>query len=277
MRKLLVTGALIGAMTAFSLPAAAQTVPNNTQNTQSQAVANPVGSNTNVQNNLNYSGVNAFGPGIQCATPYVSSSLFRNDLTFGNIPGSSQNNTGAALQYVMPVGGASNKVCQELASEILTQRQLDTCLNVRRAGFKFDPKEFPEEAKRCNALIFDPTVIPNVNVQQQVSPPQPPTVITVPAGPTVPGAPHVAAPDNTAALNAVPAPAIVVYATPKPVTFDVAKFAPSPEQKHCAPLSDARKTALVKALRNRRDPNRKAYLDELQAGCVSLAQVVSAL
>lgn len=276
MRKFLVSCALIGGMVVISLPVTAQTVPNNTQNTQSQAVSNPVGSNTNVQNNLNYSGVNAFGPGMQCATPYVSSSLFRNDLTFGNIAGSGQNNTGAALQLVVPIGGASNKVCQELATEILTQRQLDTCLNVRRAGFKFDPKEYPEEAKRCNALIFDPSVIPNTNVQQ-VSPPQPPTVITVPSGPTVPGAPHTVAPDNRTALSAVPVPSIVVYATPKPVAFDVAKFAPVPEQKRCAALSDVRKAALVKALRNHRDPNRKAYLDELQAGCVSLAQVVSAL
>ena len=174
---------LFAATIAVSDPAHAQVAPPATQNAQTNqtsAVANPVGSNTNVQTNINYAGVTAFGPGIQCATPYISGGLYRSDVALGNFGGNGQSNTGAQLQFVLPIGSVSNRTCQALAQEILVQRQLDTCLNVRRAGFKFDPAQFPEQAKRCNALIFDPAVIPNL---QPISPPQPPTVITVPAGP----------------------------------------------------------------------------------------------
>ena len=185
MRTSLLIGALLTATIAVCEPALAQVAPpaaaQNSQNNQTSAVANPVGSNTNVQTNINYAGVTSFGPGIQCATPYISGGLFRSDMSQGNFVGNGQANTGGQLQFVIPIGSSSNRTCQALAQEILVQRQLDTCLNVRRAGFKFDPAQFPEQAKRCNALIFDPSVLPNA---QPISPPQPPTVITVPAGPS---------------------------------------------------------------------------------------------
>ncbi|GAC1303444.1 MAG: hypothetical protein NVSMB21_02600 [Vulcanimicrobiaceae bacterium] len=265
-------------------PVLAQTVPpagggggitlspatSNANSSNANAQSNPVGQNINQQNNFNYAGQNSFAPGIQCATPYITSSVSRFDGSQSG--GSGQGNYSGGLGLVVPLGGSSSRNCLKLSDEIVIQRQLDTCLNIRRAGFKFDPAVYPELAKRCNGLVVDtamapPQAPPPQAAPQQISPPTPPTVITVPANP----APAFAFPSGHSAID-------VPKSKPKAkAKGDVARqTSMSTAKPACAKLAPARRAELMTAVRNgQRDPAFGAYIGELQAACVSMKQVAA--
>lgn len=164
--KKIVSLAIALAMSAAVAPAVAQTVPPTTNvnapQSTNQGVSNPVGENTNVQVNNNYSGMNSFGVGIQCATPYLAAGVFNNntDITGGggvNVSNAGGNNTtGATLQFVIPVGGTQGSNCTALSNEIVKQRQLDTqitliqrCAEFAKAGITLDARVYPQLASAC--------------------------------------------------------------------------------------------------------------------------------
>ena len=170
MRK--ITFAALVAMVAMtSQGALAQTVPPTTVNSPqstNNGVSNPVGQNTNVQVNNSYAGMNSFGVGIECATPYLAAGLFNNNTNVGGGVGASaanNNSLGGTLQYVVPVGGRSQSNCTELSSEILRQRQLDTqitlierCADFAKAGIKLDSAVYPQIAAACAGVHVTPGV-----------------------------------------------------------------------------------------------------------------------
>lgn len=164
--KKFVSLAIVIALSAAIAPADAQTVPTTTNvnapQSSNQGVSNPVGENTNVQVNNSYSGMNSFGVGIQCATPYFAAGVYNNntDITGGgNINTSNaggNNTTGATLQFVVPVGGTQGSNCTALSNEIVKQRQLDTqitliqrCAEFAKAGITLDAHVFPQLASVC--------------------------------------------------------------------------------------------------------------------------------
>lgn len=163
--KKFVSLAIVFALSAAIAPADAQTVPTTTNvnapQSSNQGVSNPVGENTNVQVNNNYSGMNSFGVGIQCATPYLAAGVFNNntDITGGGVNVSNaggNNTTGATLQFVIPVGGTQGSNCTALSNEIVKQRQLDTqitliqrCAEFAKAGITLDSRVYPQLASAC--------------------------------------------------------------------------------------------------------------------------------
>ena len=153
---------------AAPLAAMAQAVPPTTTNVNAptstnNGVSNPVGENTNVQVNNSYSGMNSFGVGIQCATPYVAAGVYNNDTSIygGGTPGvpvapGANNTTGVTMQLVVPLGGKQQDNCTALSNEIVKQRQLDTqitliqrCADFAKAGITLDARIFPQLASAC--------------------------------------------------------------------------------------------------------------------------------
>jgi len=162
--KKFVSLAIALALSAAIAPAEAQTVPTTTNvnapQSTNQGVSNPVGENTNVQVNNSYSGMNSFGVGIQCATPYLAAGVFNNntDVSGGGVgvSTSGNNTTGATLQFVIPVGGTQGANCTALSNEIVKQRQLDTqitliqrCAEFAKAGITLDARVYPQLASAC--------------------------------------------------------------------------------------------------------------------------------
>ncbi len=155
------------AMSAAVAPAVAQTVPPTTNvnapTSSNNGVSNPVGENTNVQVNNSYSGMNSFGVGIQCATPYLAAGVFNQntDINGGggigiNTNTGGNNTLGGTLQLVIPFGGQQQANCTALSNEIVKQRQLDTqitliqrCAEFAKAGITLDARVYPELASAC--------------------------------------------------------------------------------------------------------------------------------
>ena len=165
--KKIVSLAMAVAVSASIAPAVAQTVPPtqnvNAPQSTNNGVSNPVGENTNVQVNNNYTGMNSFGVGIQCATPYLAAGVFNQNTNVGGggvVSSTGGNNTtGGTLQFVVPVGGKQQSNCTALSNEIVHQRQLDTqitliqrCADFAKAGITLDAKVYPELAAACQGV-----------------------------------------------------------------------------------------------------------------------------
>jgi hypothetical protein len=263
---------LLGMNSVYAQSAPGQTVnvTPNQQTTQATAVSNPSGQNISQQNNFYDPSANAFGPGISCSGPYLASSVYRDDSSSpGSIGTGSFANTGGTIGIVIPING-TNKKCQEFVNEIVFQRQIDTCLSMAKQGFSFDPNgQYALLAKRCTGIRFTGQPISSAN---PLSPPPPPTVITVPATPLstgpLPGSPviHAEAPPQTLAAPAAPAQ-VADVPHPKPQI---------PVSSTCQALDPKKKVALLALLREP-SANRQAALERLHAACVTDAEIVSKL
>ncbi len=251
-----------------SVPAQADQTVNvtpNQQTTTASATSSPSGQNISQQNNFSDPGVNAFGPGIQCAGPYVASSVYRGDSSNpGSVGVGSYANTGGTLGLVIPLNG-SNKKCQEFVNEIVFQRQIDTCLSMAKQGFAFDPNgQYADLAKRCSGIHYTGAPIGTAN---PLSPPPPPTVITVPAVPGSGPALHVQAPGSGAPVSVEPA-AVTVPVIPAANRTTAAA-------SYCQQLNASRKKRLIAQFRLGHD--RKTALDMLHAACISDSDIMAAL
>ncbi len=155
---------------ALAAPAMAQQTPPtqtvNAPQSSNNGVSNPVGQNTNVQVNNSYAGMNSFGVGIQCATPYLAAGVYNNNTNVNNginvgasNNAGSNNSLGATVQLVVPVGGKQQSNCTALSDEIVKQRQLDTqmtliqrCADFAKAGISLDSRVYPEVAAACGGV-----------------------------------------------------------------------------------------------------------------------------
>lgn len=261
----------INSVYAQSAPGQTVNVTPNQQTTQATAVSNPSGQNISQQNNFYDPSANAFGPGISCSGPYLASSVYRDDSSSpGSIGSGSFANTGGTIGIVIPING-TNKKCQEFVNEIVFQRQIDTCLSMAKQGFSFDPNgQYALLAKRCSGIRFTGQPISSA---KPLSPPPPPTVITVPAIPLstigpLPGSPitHAEAPPQMP-VAPVTATQAAVASPPKPQI---------PMSSTCQALDPKKKAALLAVLREP-SANRRAVLDRLRAACVTDAEIVSKL
>jgi hypothetical protein len=277
MRNILALCVAVAAVAVNSAPASAQTVnvTPNQQTTQAMAISNPSGQNISQQNNFSEPATNAFGPGIQCSGPYLASSLYRNDSSNPGTPGSGFANVGGTLGVVIPLN-SSNKKCQEFVNEILFQRQIDTCLSMMKQGFAFDPAgQYATLAKRCSGISY--TGQPNSNANP-ISPPPPPTVITVPAirqstapVPLPGGTNHAQETDVTAPER--PAAALrsdvvsAVPAQPAVRTVHITSL--------CQTINAERKLALIARVKAGKE--RRSALDALHAACIPDADIMAAL
>lgn len=243
-----------------SLAQQAPPVTVNSPQSTNNGVSNPVGQNTNVQVNNSYAGMNSFGVGIECATPYLAAGVFNNNTSVGGssaatASGANNNSLGATLQYVLPVGGRQQTNCTALSSEILHQRQLDTqitliqrCADFAKAGITLDAKIYPELAAACVGVHVSAASTPSVGQL----PPSPPAVQTV----TV--------------------PKLVVYrepAPPAPVCHRSQRA--TAQQRHLA-------QAIENGLRARTISKARArilarQLQELEAACLSPLAMAKAL
>jgi hypothetical protein len=276
MRKILAVYGTALLVVLGSVPGFAQTAPGQTvnvtpnqQTTTASATSNPSGQNISQQNNFSDPGVNSFGPGIQCAGPYLASSAYRNDSSNpGSIGVGGYSNVGGTVGIVVPLNG-SNKKCQEFANEIVFQRQIDTCLSMAKQGFTFDPNgQYAALAKRCEGIHFTGQPVSTAN---PISPPPPPTVITVPAVPQSNLAPALKIPGVHAQVQ-VPGPAdntAVVASAPAPLT------AVAHATTYCQKLDGVRKKRLIARIKSRME--RKTALETLHAACVSDSEIMAAL
>lgn len=178
MKKVLSVALALGLGFAAAAPAFAQTVPPTTVNAPSSnnnGVSNPVGQNTNVQVNNSYSGMNSFGVGIQCATPYLATGVYDNNTAVNNGTvgvgvannAGSNNSTGVTMQLIVPFGGTQQSNCTALSNEIVKQRQLDTqitliqrCADFAKAGITLDARIYPELAVACSGVKVAMTAPP---------------------------------------------------------------------------------------------------------------------
>lgn len=169
MKKLIsiVTAAAVLACCAPALAQQATTV--NSPQSTNNGISNPVGQNTNVQVNNSYAGMNSFGVGIECATPYLAAGVYNNNTSVNNgITGvannaGSNNSLGGTLQFVLPVGGKQQSNCTALSDEIVHQHQLDTqitliqrCADFAKAGINLDSRVYPEIAAACVGVRVTP-------------------------------------------------------------------------------------------------------------------------
>ncbi len=254
----------------------------------SYATSNPQGIVQNVNNNIDYSGFNGFAPGVSCATPFVQGSGYSAGQSVPGVPGvasGNYGNNGIDVSLIYPIGGASNKACRELSESIVRKSQYDTCIQLARLGYKVDPKKDPEEAARCNTLVFDPSVMPQYPnsgrpspAQPNLTPPEPPVVVPVPS----PGGPHTQV-DVPVAKTVAAALPHTLPQSQTAVQSAAASIRPiflsnfEPRHAKCVRASNARRLALLKALRKgSRDPNVASYVLELHAACVPNAVIVAA-
>lgn len=242
-------------VSAGALPALAQQTPPSTTinapDSSNNAVSNPVGQNTNVQVNNSYAGMNSFGIGIQCATPYLAAGVYNNNTSVNNGTtnlgvannAGSNNSLGGTLQFVVPVGGKQQSNCTQLSTEILHQRQLDTqitliqrCADFAKAGITLDSKVFPELAAACVGVHVNPNA-----AQTSMVPSPAPTTVTVPK--------------------------LVVYQEPpkKQGLCDAGYHAPSMRDKK---LISAWKSSMKHKLTQKGAKLAAEYLRELQSDCV---------
>lgn len=250
------------ALAAAPLIALAQQAPPVTVNSpqsNNNGVSNPVGQNTNVQVNNSYAGMNSFGVGIECATPYLAAGLFNNNTTVGGgaaaTSNANNNSVGATLQYVLPVGGKQQTNCTALSSEILHQHQLDTqitliqrCADFAKAGITLDSRVYPELAAACVGVHVAVTATPTVGQLPTAAP----------------------------AVQTVTVPKLVVYREPAPPASScrVSQRATA-QQRHLA-------QAIENGLREGNISKARArilarQLQELQAACLSPLAMARAL
>jgi hypothetical protein len=248
-----------------TVPALAQSAPGQTvnvtpnqQTTTASATSSPSGQNISQQNNFFDPGTNAFGPGVQCGGPYLASSVYRSDSSNpGSVGVGGYANVGGTIGIVVPFNG-SNKKCQEFVNEIVFQRQIDTCLAMLKQGFAFDPNgQYADLAKRCAGIHYTGQPIGSAN---PVSPPTPPTVITVPANPvqsTV--TPLLNVPGRHAEIQAPPAATVTIAHT----------------ASYCQKIGDGRKKRLIARVKSGLE--RKTAIEVLHAACVSDTEIMAAL
>ena len=265
MRKILALYGTAILVALANVPALAQSAPGQTvnvtpnqQTTTASATSSPSGQNISQQNNFFDPGTNAFGPGIQCGGPYLASSVYRNDSSNpGSVGVGGYANVGGTIGIVVPFNG-SNKKCQEFVNEIVFQRQIDTCLAMLKQGFAFDPNgQYADLAKRCSGIRYTGQPIGTAN---PVSPPAPPTVITVPANPTQGSVtPLLNIPSTHAQIDAAPsAQRTIAHAA-----------------SYCQKIDDGRKKRLI--ARVKYGAARKTALDVLHAACVTDSEIMAAL
>jgi len=260
---------VLGNVPAFADSAPGQTVnvTPNQQTTTASATSSPTGQNISQQNNFSDPGVNSFGPGIQCGGPYVASSIYRDN---SSNPGSAgvggYSDVGGTLGVVVPLN-SSNKKCQEFVNEVLFQRQIDTCLSMAKQGFSFDPNgQYASLAKRCEGIHYTGSPVSSAN---PVSPPAPPTVITVPAVPQSNVGPQV--------LN-LPARPVSQAVAPQSSLAPVALQASSASAhvaSYCQPIAPSRKHRLLAKFKA--GIERKRAVEILHAACVPDAEIMAAL
>lgn len=251
--------AIAAALVFAPVASMAQTVPPTTVNapqSTNNGVSNPVGQNTNVQVNNSYAGMNSFGVGIECATPYLAAGVFNNNTTVGggiaSASNANNNSLGGTLQFVVPIGGKQQSNCTALSDEIVHQHQLDTqitliqrCADLLKAGIKVDATRYPEIAAACDGVHVSAV---------------PATTAALPMTPTV---------------QTVTVPKLVVYREP-------AQAAPK-----CRSVSspNARERKLAQAIKDAAHGklSRKGatlvaeYMRELQSSCLTPVAMVQVL
>jgi|GEM_PF-6184419 len=248
MKKLLsivlAAGFVLGAAPAYAQQATTINSPQSTNN----GISNPVGQNTNVQVNNSYAGMNSFGVGIECATPYVAAGVYNNNTSVNNgVAGiannaGSNNSLGGTLQFVVPVGGRQQSNCTALSNEIVHQHTLDTqitliqrCADFAKAGISLDSRVYPEIAAACVGV----KVTPGTQSTSMATPP----------------------------VQTVTVPKLVVYTEPAKTMTQCASGYHSPnkrDRKLMAAWKDSMRQKLSK-------PGAKMaaeYMRELQADCV---------
>lgn len=266
MRKTLAVYGTAILIAITNAPALAQSAPGQTvnvtpnqQTTTASATSSPSGQNISQQNNFSDPGTNAFGPGIQCGGPYLASSVYRSDSSNpGSVGVGGYANVGGTIGIVVPFNG-SNKKCQEFVNEIVFQRQIDTCLAMLKQGFAFDPNgQYADLAKRCSGIHYTGQPIGSAN---PLSPPPPPTVITVPANPihgnvtpllNIPGGAHAQIEASPAALTTV-----------------------AHAMSYCQKMDDGRKKRLIARIKS--GSARKTAIETLHAACVTDSEIMAAL
>lgn len=133
------------------------------QQTASGSVYATGGSQVNVQQNNQNANDYGFAPGVFCRTTTFNIGFFgsanNGSASFGL--SSSAANYGAVMGFSVPIGGQIGNSCEELAAEIVKQRQLDTSLNfirqcavLKKEKINFDPAVFPEFSK-CDGVKLD--------------------------------------------------------------------------------------------------------------------------
>ncbi len=262
---------------AQSAPGQTVNITPNQQTTQATAVSNPTGQNISQQNNFFDPSANSFGPGISCSGPYVASSIYRDDTSsaLAGIGGSGYSDTGGTIGLVIPLNG-TNKKCQEFVNEVLFQRQIDTCLSMMKQGFAFDPNgQYASLAKRCAGIKFTGSTNPSAN---PISPPSPPTVITVPASPNAnSGAalPPVSS-SHTVGVVAAPVPAPVVSMVSAPASNPpLVAAATHAVTALCQPLDAKQKKALIAIVRSGTKERSDDALARLHAACMSDREILA--
>lgn len=163
--------------------ATSSTSPSQQQMTSAAPAAQANAGNTTVQvNNVNggemlFGGLN--GAVVKCQTPQIALGGYGQNTNTPGIPGTV--NYGATFGLIMPLGHRLQPKCEQLAAtqvalaaEALTQRQLDTCLTVAKAGFRFASDS--ALAARCAVLV---PVAPDPAPQPTPAATVPPMVLRV--------------------------------------------------------------------------------------------------
>lgn len=137
--------------------------PNQAVNSQSAIGSvnqSPIGGiNNNTQINNSQATDYGFAPGIFCRDTTLTIGAYGAGAnSYYNTGNSGVGNYGGIIGFNIPLGGETNQLCRQLAKEIVTQRQLDTSLNIikqcailKKEGIEFDLKVFPE-FERCNGV-----------------------------------------------------------------------------------------------------------------------------
>jgi hypothetical protein len=155
---LFLNGLPLRAQVASRASAANQAV--NTQNAIGSVNQSPIGGvNNNTQVNNSQATDYGFAPGIVCRGPTLGIGAFGASASSDFRDASaSADNYGAVVGFNLPLPTRVNQLCQDLAEEILLQKQLDTsltlikqCAILQKEGIAFDPEIFPE-FKKCDGV-----------------------------------------------------------------------------------------------------------------------------
>ena len=152
----------------------------NSTNTLNQT-SSPTATQSNIAVQNNMFGMYGFGDGIYCSGPSLSISGFGSGLF------NSSTNVGGVLTLNVPLGGRAAENCNNLTSEIVLQRQLDTninlinfCRDVQKNGGRVTSKAPTKLQEACSYVDFSEPPMQVIvkeeetTTQTQV---QPPTII----------------------------------------------------------------------------------------------------